>query len=153
MRHLAGGLSCRSGCRQGVTSRVLGVVVSVALVGSAPGSVPGAAAQSTRFDDVAPDSVHAPQIEGLDMLGVFKDTECGEDRFCPQEPVPRWVMAVWMVRLLANGGPDKESNGSRFADVDSGEWWAPYVERFDDLGVTPWVVQRDRRGVTARMTS
>lgn len=117
-------------------TRVLGVVVSVALLGSASGSVPGAAAQSTRFDDVAPDSVHAPQIEGLDRLGVFEDTECGEEKFCPQEPVPRWVMAVWMVRLLANGGPDKESNASRFADVDSDEWWAPYVDRFDDLGIT-----------------
>ena len=114
---------------------MLAVVLSAAVVGSGPGSVPGAA-QSARFDDVAPDGVHTPQIEGLDRLGLFEGTGCGEGLFCPQDPLPRWVMAVWMVRLLATGGPDEGSGGSRFADVDAGEWWAPYVERLADLGIT-----------------
>ncbi len=122
--------------RQGVTSRVLAAVLSALVVGSGLASVPGAAAQSASFDDVAPDNVHTPHIEGLDRLGVFEGTECGESLFCPQKPLPRWVMAVWMVRLLATGEPAKESGGSRFADVDADEWWVPYVERFDDLGIT-----------------
>ena len=121
---------------QGVTSRVLATVLSALVVGSSLASVPGAAAQSAKFEDVVPGAFYTPRIEGLDRLGVFEGTECGEGLFCPQEPLQRWVMAVWMVRLLGTGGPVTESGGSRFADVDTDEWWAPYVARFDDLGIT-----------------
>ena len=98
------------------------------------GSVPGAVAQATAFDDLASGGVHAPQIEALDRLGVFEGTGCGEGRFCPGEPLERWVMAVWLVRLL--GERPVRGSGSRFGDMDAGVWWVSYVERFDDLGIT-----------------
>ena len=44
-------------------------------------------------------------------------------------------MAVWLVRVL-DGEDPIGSGSSRFADVDAGLWWAPYVERLADLGVT-----------------
>ena len=44
-------------------------------------------------------------------------------------------MAVWLVRLL-DGADPAAVGSSRFADVDESEWWAPYVERLADLGVT-----------------
>ena len=65
---------------------------------------------------------------------MFEGTGCGEGLFCPGEPILRWVMAVWLVRVL--GEAPAEEGGSRFADVDAGEWWAPYVEGLADLGVT-----------------
>ena len=44
-------------------------------------------------------------------------------------------MAVWMVRVL-DGADPAGSGSSRFADVDAGAWWAPFVERLAELGVT-----------------
>ena len=44
-------------------------------------------------------------------------------------------MAVWLVRVLDKQDP-AVSGSSRFADVDAAMWWAPYVERLADLGVT-----------------
>ena len=54
--------------------------------------------------------------------------------FCPREPVLRWVIAVWLVRVL--GDEPAQAGSSRFSDVDAEEWWAPYVETLADLGVT-----------------
>ncbi len=79
--------------------------------------------------------VHRSAVEGLAADGVFDGTECGPGEFCPTVPVQRWVMAVWLVRLL--DGTDPPPVGStRFADVDESQWWAPYVDRLADLGVT-----------------
>ena len=75
---------------------------------------------------------------GLDALaakGYLEGTECGDGRICPSQPLKRWEMAVWLGRALSFGEPDAMDE-SRFADVDTGEWWAPHVERFADLGVT-----------------
>ena len=54
--------------------------------------------------------------------------------FCPGEPVLRWVIAVWLIRVL--GAEPAEAGNSRFSDVDAGVWWAPYVEALANLGVT-----------------
>ena len=43
-------------------------------------------------------------------------------------------MAVWLVRVLDSTDP--VGSDTRFADVGSDEWWAPYVERLAVLGVT-----------------
>ena len=130
-------LSCGSVYGQGVTSRVLATVLSALVVGSRSGFRARCCCPVRQASKMScPGAFYTPRIEGLDRLGVFEGTECGEGLFCPQEPLQRWVMAVWMVRLLGTGGPVTESGGSRFADVDTDEWWAPYVARFDDLGIT-----------------
>ena len=92
----------------------------------------GASAAGWFSDDDG--SVHEPAIDGLAEAGVVDGTECGEGLFCPGEPIRRWVMAVWLVRVL-DESPSTEA-GPRFSDVDAGVWWAPYVERLADLGVT-----------------
>ena len=56
--------------------------------------------------------------------GILDGTECGEDLICPEEEIKRWVVAVWLVRALEGEEPAAE------------EWWAPYVERLAELGVT-----------------
>ena len=80
-------------------------------------------------------SVHQAAISALADDGVFVGTECAPARFCPTDAVDRWVMAVWLVRILDGAAPASVGS-SRFADVDTGLWWAPYVERLADLGVT-----------------
>ena len=120
---------------------VVGLVVLV-LVSGLLGADPVAAADSPGgggvvavggFDDVG-GGVHAPAVEALEADGVFDGTGCGDGLFCPGEPILRWVMAVWLVRVL--GEEPAEAGSSRFSDVDAGQWWAPYVEALADLGVT-----------------
>lgn len=77
---------------------------------------------------------HAPAIKALADMGVFEGTECGEGLFCPQDPVERWAMAVWLVRAL--GGDVTTTGTSRFADVDAARWWSPYAEELADRGIT-----------------
>lgn len=85
--------------------------------------------------DIGDAGVHRGAVEALDAAGVLRGTGCATGRLCPQEPLPRWAMAVWLVRVLEGGDPPS-SGDSRFADVGSWRWWAPHVERLADLGVT-----------------
>ena len=92
-------------------------------------------AATERFSDIDEAGTHRDDVESLAARGVFEGTECGPRRFCPDLPIERWVMAVWLVRAL--DGADPASGGrSRFADVDDGAWWAVHVERLADLGIT-----------------
>ena len=115
------------------TGRVLAVVsVMVVLVAS---GLPGGA-QAGVYPDVG-GGVHAASISALasDGRAILAGTECGEGRFCPGDPLLRWVMAVWLVRALDGTEPDP-SGGSRYADVDSALWWAPHTNRLAVLEVT-----------------
>ena len=79
--------------------------------------------------------VHELAINALAVEGILDGTECGEGLFCPQEPIRRWVAAVWLVRALGEA-PSAASSGTGFGDVDYDEWWVPYVERLADLGIS-----------------
>ena len=92
-----------------------------------PAAAPG-------FSDVT-GGPHMPGIEALDELGLFEGTLCGGERFCPQDEMPRWVMAVWLARALPGDDPVPAAS-SRFADVDPREWWAPHVERLAEMEIT-----------------
>ena len=114
-------------------------VLVVGVVGAGPsgavgGSEGGGVVAVGGFEDVGGGGVHAPAVEALEELGVFDGTECGDGLFCPGEPILRWVMAVWLIRVLGEESP--EGGGSRFADVDAVAWWAPFVEALADVGVT-----------------
>ena len=54
--------------------------------------------------------------------GIFDGTECAPRRFCPRQPVLRWHMAVWMVRII-DGRDPPGIESSPFADVDADLWW------------------------------
>ena len=87
------------------------------------------------YEDAAT-SVHAPAIGALETAGIVDGTGCGSDRFCPTEPLPRWAMAVWLVRALDGREPTTTTAPGSFADVDSSVWWAAHVERLAQLGIT-----------------
>ena len=79
--------------------------------------------------------MHQESVEALEEAELLEGTACGRNRFCPTEPILRWVMAVWLVRLL--DGADAQPEGTpRFADVDPERGSAPYVERLAELEVT-----------------
>ncbi|MYJ81898.1 MAG: S-layer homology domain-containing protein, partial [Acidimicrobiaceae bacterium] len=81
-------------------------------------------------------AVHADALASLISAGVFDGAGCGEGRLCPGEPILRWEMAVLMVRILDGDDPSDAAAGSRFDDVGPSLWWAPFVERLAELGVT-----------------
>ena len=122
--------SCRKAVRR-LTTVVLAATAVASLV-----VVPPATAQVAEggFSDVT-GGFHKAGIDALAELGLLSGTECAPGRFCPSDPMKRWTMAVWLVRTLDNAEPPAVS-ASRFADVDSGAWWAPHVERLAALRVT-----------------
>ena len=111
--------------------RVVGCV-AVALVAMA---VPGlVGAQQEGFSDVT-GGAHQASIDGLNELGLFEGTLCGEGLFCPNEPMKRSTMAVWLVRTLDGVDPASVS-ATRFSDVDGSHVFAAFIERFAEMGVT-----------------
>ena len=68
-------------------------------------------------------------------MGAVEGSGCASDRLCPNDPILRWMIAVWMVRVVDGGDPDAPS-AVRFDDVDPDAWWAGHVERLAELGIT-----------------
>ncbi len=110
-----------SGC-----AHATAVARRVAAAAGLPGVLPA---------DVQTDGELAEAVAALAADGVLDDTECGPGLFCGGEPIPRWLMAVWLVRILDGQDPEPVSV-LRFADVEAGQWWAAHADRLADLGVT-----------------
>ena len=104
------------------------------LVAAAAG-LPGALPADVQLDGEMFDAEAALAVAALAEDGVLAGTECGPGLFCPGDPIPRWLTAVWLVRTVDGQDPEPIST-SRFADVDAGQWWAAYVERLAELGIT-----------------
>ena len=119
-----------------VLSVAVGVLAPAAGVGAdtEPEPAAGDTAQTAGFSDIEQTGVHREAVEALAAEGVFDGTGCGPGLFCPGEPILRWVMAVWLVRVLDANPPTADV--STFADVGASHWWSPYVERLAALGVT-----------------
>ena len=88
-----------------------------------------------EFTDVDDTNTHADAIAALASQGVFVDTECDDQLFCPHLPLTRWAMAVWILRVLVDY-PPTVIGSSRFADIPDGTWWIRYVEHLHDRKIT-----------------
>ena len=86
------------------------------------------------YDDVGEDAWYYEPVAALAVQGVFAGTDCDEG-FCPDEPLKRWQMAVWLVRILDGADPAPVAE-SRFQDVDAAQAWAALVGRLAELEVT-----------------
>lgn len=97
--------------------------------------MPGAASDTEDgFSDVAQAGFHAPAVEILDQMGIFDGTECETARFCPGDPMRRWVMTVWISRALGLEDPPVGGSGV-FSDVGY-VWWAGHAEALAERGIT-----------------
>ena len=104
----------------------IGLTRQVAAAAGLPGAAPADIDLGTeRFD----------AVEALTVDGVLESTGCWPGLFCPGDPIPRWMVAVWLVRVVDGQDPEPVS-ASRFVDVDASQWWAGYVERLAELGIT-----------------
>ena len=119
----------------------LAAVVSVAVAALAVVSAGVVAAQTDGaaetdgFDDVPDGAFFSDAVSELAEEGVFEGTECADDGFCPDEPIDRKTMAVWTVRVLDGRNPFVVAR-TRFNDVDGSSFYARYIERMAELGVT-----------------
>ena len=78
---------------------------------------------------------HGWDLRNLAGRGILDNTECDSYRICPNDPIKRWAIAVWLVRVL--DGTDPEPLGyNRFEDVHPGLQWAAHTERLAELNVT-----------------
>jgi Leucine-rich repeat (LRR) protein len=86
------------------------------------------------WDLNASGTVHGWNLSRLAADGVLDHTECGLDLICPGLRIERWVIAIWLVRVL--DGSDPEPLGyNRFEDVHPGLQWAAHAERLAELGI------------------
>ena len=104
----------------------IGLTRQVAAAAGLPGAAPADIDLGTERFDV---------VQALTVDGVLAGTECGPGLFCPGDPIPRWLMAVWLVRVVDGQDPEPV-DVSRFVDVDASQWWATHVERLAELGIT-----------------
>ena len=95
----------------------------------------GDSPDSFFWDLNASGSVHGWNLSLLAADGVLENTECGLDLICPGLAVERWVVAIWLVRVLDSEDPEP-LGFNRFEDVHPGLQWAAHVERLAELGIT-----------------
>ncbi|MYI37021.1 MAG: S-layer homology domain-containing protein, partial [Acidimicrobiaceae bacterium] len=120
--------------------RRIALLAAAAIAASVFAHAPAAGGQTapTQSQDAG---VHQPAIDALvdfeffTGVDVFSGTGCADsDELCPNEDLPRWEMAVWLVRILDRADPPT-TGSSQFADVDPSAWWSPHAERLAELGV------------------
>ena len=111
------------------------VVIAVVAASLAVASAGPAAAQARGYHDVPSDAYYSAAVSALGAQGVFDRTECAGGGFCPDDPIDRKTMAVWIVRMLDGADPLLISE-SRFDDVEATSFHAPFIERMYHLSVT-----------------
>ena len=101
---------------------------------SAAGAETPSSSQSAFSDLGEAPAEFTAALEALESEGVLEGTGCGVGNFCPNESIPRWEAAVWLVRVL-DGADPAEGLATRFTDVDATAWWAPHTERLAQLEI------------------
>ena len=107
-------------------------VAAVAAWAVAPAAALGEDPDAFSDDDFA---YYEEPLNALARRGVLAGTQCSPGRICPDEPVTRSTVAVWLGRAVTGSEP-AEAASMRFADVDVGDWRASHIERLAELGVT-----------------
>jgi hypothetical protein len=88
------------------------------------------------FDDVPTDYWAAAWIEQLAADGITGG--CGGGNFCPEDPVARDEMAVFLERAMNWPGPfsPAPATGTLFNDVPLGYWADNWIEQLANDGIT-----------------
>jgi hypothetical protein len=96
---------------------------------------PGAGA-GTGFGDVPLDYWSASWIKQLAAEGIT--TGCGSGNYCPEQPVTRAQMAVFLLRSKygASYVPPPVGSGTGFGDVPPDYWAAAWIKQLVTEGIT-----------------
>ena len=108
------------------------MVTVLAMVGSVTADAATAPGGSFIDDD---GNVHEAAIEAIRTAGVTMGCDPVGDLYCPGGTVTRAQMAAFIVRALGEPNPTPSSSGT-FSDVVASAWYAPFVERLVELGIT-----------------
>ncbi|MCY4069632.1 MAG: S41 family peptidase [Acidimicrobiaceae bacterium] len=123
---VAGGIAPDVAVDFGDCAHPVAVARRTAAAAGLPGALPADIALGGELHDA---------VEALAAAGALAGADCAPGLLCPGEPIPRWLMAVWLVRVLDGADPEPLRE-SRFADVGAGRWWAAHADRLAELGVT-----------------
>jgi hypothetical protein len=91
---------------------------------------------NTGFGDVPPDYWSAAWIKQLAAEGITGG--CGSGNYCPEYPVTRDQMAVFLLRSKygSSYSPLAVGGSTGFGDVPVGHWAAPWIKQLVTEGVT-----------------
>ena len=92
------------------------------------------AAPTGRFEDVAADSPLAGYVERIAELGVTAGCNLDGPLYCPEAPVDRAQMALFLKRALEL--PDVEVDEPSFEDVGADNYAYGAVEALNAAGIT-----------------
>lgn len=81
-------------------------------------------------------NAHEANIEAIAAANLTQGCDPpSNDRFCPTKTVSRAEMATFLIRALGESVAGRSHQGY-FSDVASSAWYAPYIERLFELGIT-----------------
>ena len=90
---------------------------------------------SAIFADVPPGHWAYAYIEALAESGITSG--CGNGNYCPQDPVSRAQMAVFLERgINGSGFSPPQASGNAFNDVDANDFAASFIEQLASDGIT-----------------
>jgi hypothetical protein len=91
---------------------------------------------TTGFGDVPPSHWSAAFIKQLAAEGIT--TGCGGGNYCPEQPVTRAQMAVFLLRAKYGAGytPPGVGAGTGFGDVPTDYWAAAFIKQLVAEGIT-----------------
>jgi TonB family protein len=87
------------------------------------------------FNDVPTDYWAYSVIENFAAIGITAG--CGNDNYCPEDPVTRAQMAVFLERAIHGSGyQPPPASGNLFLDVGANDFAAAYIEQLFNDGIT-----------------
>ncbi len=84
------------------------------------------------FSDVFPDNIYYRYIQKMKETGITAG--CGKDIYCPDRPITRAEMAVFIIK--ARRAVKYNKSVPSFNDVPSYHWAYSYIEALNRLGIT-----------------
>ena len=110
--------------------------MAVFLLRSKYGSAYAPPAATGVFSDVSPGIYYTPFIERLYAEGITTGCNASPLRYCPEDPVTRGQMAVFLLRTKYGSSYTPPAATGLFSDVSLGVFYAPWVEALYNEGVT-----------------
>lgn len=90
---------------------------------------------SQRYADVAPANFAYAAIEEVASRGIVSTLNCPSGNFCPNAPITREEMAMWIIRALGEFNPAAPAS-QRFNDVPSSRPGYAFIEQMFLRGIT-----------------